>query len=176
MTAKIEIIEADITSLNVDAIVNAANGQLLSGGGVCGAIHAAAGPGLERECLAMDGCPTGQARITAGHGLVAHHVIHAVGPVWHGGKQSEADLLASCYQHCYQLADQAGLISIAFPAISTGIFGYPLEAATEIALGAAREYQAKPGSLERIIFCCFGRDVTETYRRLVARNAGMGDN
>ena len=113
MTAKIEIIEADITTLDVDAIVNAANEQLLRGGGVCGAIHAAAGPGLEQECLAIGGCPTGQARITAGHALASRHVIHAVGPVWQGGGQSEAALLAGCYRHCYQLADQAGLSSIA---------------------------------------------------------------
>ena len=166
MTAKVEITEADITTLDVDAIVNAANEQLLRGGGVCGAIHAAAGPGLEQECLAIGGCPTGQARITAGHALAARHVIHAVGPVWQGGGQSEAALLAGCYRHCYQLADQAGLSSIALPAISTGIFGYPLEAATEIALAVARDYQTRPDSLERIIFCCFGADVTEAYRRL----------
>lgn len=161
-----EIIEADITTLDVDAIVNAANEQLLRGGGVCGAIHAAAGPGLERECQSIGGCPTGQARITGGHDLTARHVIHAVGPVWHGGGQGEAALLAGCYRQCYQLADEAGLRSIAFPAISTGIFGYPLEAATKIALGAANDYQTKPGSLERIIFCCFGADVTGTYRRI----------
>ncbi len=166
MNAKIEIIEADITTLDVDAIVNAANEQLLRGGGVCGAIHAAAGPGLEQECRTLGGCPTGQARISAGHNLTARHVIHAVGPVWHGGGRNEADLLAGCYRHCYRLADEAALASIAFPAISTGIFGYPLEAATAIALAAAKDYQAGPGSLERIIFCCFGTDVTETYRRL----------
>ncbi len=166
MSVEIEIIEADITTLDVDAIVNAANEQLLRGGGVCGAIHAAAGPGLDQECRTLGGCPTGQARISAGHNLTARHVIHAVGPVWHGGGRNEADLLAGCYRHCYQLADEAGLASIAFPAISTGIFGYPLEAATAIALAAAKDYQAGPSSLKRIIFCCFGADVTETYRRL----------
>jgi O-acetyl-ADP-ribose deacetylase (regulator of RNase III) len=166
MMATIEIVEADITTLDVDAIVNAANEQLLRGGGVCGAIHAAAGPGLERECLTLGGCPTGEARITAGHNLTARHVIHAVGPIWHGGGKGEAELLAGCYAHCYRLADAAELASIALPAISTGIFGYPLEAATEIALRCARDYQAAPGSLKRIIFCCFGADVTEAYRRI----------
>ena len=161
----IEIIEADITTLDVDAIVNAANEQLLRGAGVCGAIHAAAGPGLERECLTLGGCPTGEARITGGYDLTARHVIHAVGPVWQGGAAGEAELLAGCYRHCYRLADEAGLSSIAYPAISTGIFGYPLEAATKIALDTARDYQATPGSLKRIVFCCFGADVTEAFRR-----------
>ena len=165
MTLSIEIVEADITTLDVDAIVNAANEQLRRGGGVCGAIHAAAGPGLEQECLTLGGCPTGQARMTGGHDLVARHVIHAVGPVWYGGDHDEATLLASCYRHCYQLADLANLTSIAFPAISTGIFGYPLVAATEIAVGAARAYQANPGSLRRIVLCCFGTDVAEIYSR-----------
>ncbi len=164
MTLTMEIIEADITTLDVDAIVNAANEQLLPGGGVCGAIHAAAGPGLARECREIGGCPTGEARITVGYDLTARHVIHAVGPVWHGGGRNEAALLASCYQFCYQLADQAGLSSMAFPAISTGIFGYPLGPATGIALSAARSYQAAPGSLRRIVFCCFGAEVSKIYR------------
>lgn len=162
MTARIEIIDGDITLLDVDAIVNAANEQLLRGGGVCGAIHAAAGPGLAVECRGLGHCPTGQARITAGHGLLPRHVIHAVGPIWHGGGAGEPERLASCYRHCYQLADAAALSSIAFPAISTGIFGYPLDAATEIALTAAKAYEQ--GSLQRIIFCCFGGEVTGTYR------------
>ncbi len=162
----IEIIEADITTLDVDAIVNAANEQLLRGAGVCGAIHAAAGPELVRECRTLGGCPTGEARITGGYDLTARHVIHAVGPVWQGGAAGEAELLAGCYRHCYRLADEAGLSSIAFPAISTGIFGYPLEAATKIALDTARDYQAAAGSLRRIVFCCFGAEVTEAYRRI----------
>lgn len=166
MTVSMEIMEADITTLDVDAIVNAANERLAPGGGVCGAIHAAAGPGLARECLSLGGCPTGEARITAGHDLTARYVIHAVGPVWQGGGRNEAALLASCYQSCYQLADEAGLSSIAFPAISTGIFGYPLGAATGIALGAARTYQAAPGSLRHIIFCCFAAEVAEIYREI----------
>ncbi|MBT7761017.1 MAG: macro domain-containing protein [Rhodospirillaceae bacterium] len=158
------MIDRDITTLDVDAIVNAANEQLLPGGGVCGAIHAAAGPGLAVECRSLGGCPTGQARISGGHGLTARHVIHAVGPVWHGGGMDEGGLLAGCYRHCYRLADDAGLSSIAFPAISTGIFGYPVGAATEIALGAAKAYLANTGSLQRIVFCCFGPDVFAVYR------------
>ncbi|MDE0943608.1 MAG: macro domain-containing protein [Alphaproteobacteria bacterium] len=165
MSVQIEIIEADITTLDVDAIVNAANEQLRRGGGVCGAIHRAAGLGLERDCRALGGCPTGEARITKGHDLKARHVIHAVGPVWYGGDENEATLLAGCYDHCFQLADQAGLSSIAFPAISTGIFGYPLAAATEIAMGAAKSYRANSGSLNRIVFCCFGANVAETYAK-----------
>lgn len=166
MTVAMEIVEGDITAQDVDAIVNAANEQLLPGGGVCGAIHAAAGPGLARECLGLGGCPTGEARITGGHDLTARHVIHAVGPVWHGGLRNEAALLASCYQYCYQLADEAGLSSIAFPAISTGIYGYPLGPATGIALGAAQTYQTAPGSLRHIVFCCFSADVSEVYREI----------
>jgi O-acetyl-ADP-ribose deacetylase (regulator of RNase III) len=166
MTVRIEIIDDDITTLDVDAIVNAANQELLRGGGVCGAIHAAAGPELEVACRALDNCPTGQARITAGFALRARHVIHAVGPVWQGGGAGEAELLAACYRHCYELADGAGLSSIAFPAISTGIYGYPLLSATEAALEAAQSYQARPGTLDRVIFCCFGGEVEAAYRRI----------
>ena len=164
MSARIEIIDADITTLDVDAIVNAANEGLLPGGGVCGAIHGVAGPGLEAECRRLGGCPTGQARITAGHALLARYVIHAVGPVWQGGDGGEAELLASCYGHCFALADASGLSSIAFPAISTGIYGFPLEAATEIALATAKTYE--PGALQRIVFCCFGAEVTGAYRAI----------
>ena len=164
VSARIEIIDADITTLDVDAIVNAANEGLLPGGGVCAAIHGVAGPGLEAECRRLGGCPTGQARITAGHGLMARYVIHAVGPVWLGGDEREAELLASCYRHCFALADASGLSSIAFPAISTGIFSFPLDAATEIALAAAKTYE--PGTLLNIVFCCFGAEVTGTYRAI----------
>lgn len=170
MTAKIEIIEADITTLAVDAIVNAANAQLLRGGGVCGAIHAAAGPRLEEDCVKLGGCPTGEARITLGHNLPAGHVIHAVGPIWQGGDTGEAALLAACYRACYALADENQLKSIAFPAISTGIFGYPLEAATAIAIAEAKDYADRgDGQLERIIFCCFGAGVTDAYRQAYSR-------
>ncbi len=164
MSIAIEIIDRDITALDVDAIVNAANEQLLRGGGVCGAIHAAAGPGLADECAKIGGCPTGEARITSGHGLPARHVIHAVGPIWHGGGAGEAALLAGCYRHCYRLADQANLQSIAFPAISTGIFGYPLEQATAIAVSEAKAYASAQGRLRRIVFCCFGEEVTGAYK------------
>ncbi|MFP6748830.1 MAG: macro domain-containing protein [Alphaproteobacteria bacterium] len=166
MTARIEIIDDDITTLDVDAIVNAANEQLLRGGGVCGAIHAAAGADLEEVCRGLGGCPTGQARITGGYRLKAAHVIHAVGPVWQGGGANEAALLAGCYRHCYRLADHAGLSSMAFPAISTGIYGYPLAPATEIALAAARAYLAESGRLQRLVFCCFGPEMTQSYREI----------
>jgi len=166
MTVRIEIIDGDITTLEVDAIVNAANEQLFRGGGVCGAIHAAAGPGLANECRSIGGCPTGEARISGGYNLPAQHVIHAVGPIWRGGKSNEALLLARCYRRCYRLADQVGLLSLAFPAISTGIFGYPVEQAVEIALGETGSYSENPGGLQRIVFCCFGHEVTNVYPRL----------
>ena len=166
MTVRIEIIDGDITTLEVDAIVNAANEQLLRGGGVCGAIHATAGPGLEKECRSIGVCATGEARISGGYNLPAQHVIHAVGPIWRGGGSNEALLLAGCYRHCYRLANQAGLLSLAFPAISTGIFGYPVEPATKIALGEGRSYSENPRGLQRIVFCCFGPEITNVYLRL----------
>jgi len=170
---KVEIVEADITRLAVDAIVNAANEALRHGGGVCGAIHRAAGPGLEAECLTVAPCPTGEARITGGHALPAAHVIHAVGPVWHGGGQGEPALLTSAYRQCYALADAHALGSIAFPAISTGIFGYPLAAATDIAMTEARRYaDAGTGSLRRIVFCTFGAEVTAAYHDAYRRRFG----
>jgi len=163
--AHIDVREADITTLPVDAIVNAANEALRRGGGVCGAIHQAAGSELEQECLAIGGCPTGEARITGGYALPAKHVIHAVGPVWHGGDRGEAELLQSCYRNCLELADRHKLSSIAFPAISTGIFGYPLIEATAIAVATVRAYvDDGGGSLRQIVFCTFGDDVTAAYR------------
>ena len=171
MTICIEIIDGDITNLEVDAIVNAANEKLMPGGGVCGAIHAAAGSGLANECRSIGGCPTGEARITGGYNLRAQRVIHAVGPIWRGGGSEEALLLAGCYRHCYRLADEEGLAAIAFPAISTGIFGYPLERATKIAFGETRSYLGYPGSIKRIIFCCFGPKVTNIYQRLYNERA-----
>jgi O-acetyl-ADP-ribose deacetylase (regulator of RNase III) len=163
MTA-LDVVEGDITRLDVDAIVNAANESLLGGGGVDGAIHRAAGPGLLAECRTLHGCPTGEARITKGHRLTARHVIHTVGPVWHGGDSNEPELLARCYRNSLALAQSHGLSSLAFPAISTGIYGYPKELAAEIAV---REVKAHAGSLERVIFCCFDKATAELYRRFV---------
>jgi O-acetyl-ADP-ribose deacetylase (regulator of RNase III) len=154
---------ADITKLAVDAIVNAANTSLAPGGGVCGAIHRAAGPKLAAACAAMAPCPTGEARITPGFDLPARYVIHAVGPVWQGGRADEAALLAAAYRSSFALARAGGLTSVAFPAISTGIYGYPLEAATEVAVSAARAEQSHPGSLERVIFACFSEAALRAY-------------
>ena len=153
----------DITTLDTDAIVNAANETLSPGGGVCGAIHRAAGPELARACAAIGQCPTGEARLTPGFRLPAKYVIHAVGPVWRGGGEGEAELLASAYRSALRLADEHGLGSIAFPAISTGIYGYPLGQATDVAVRAVREC-AERGSVRQVVFACFGAEVERAYR------------
>jgi O-acetyl-ADP-ribose deacetylase (regulator of RNase III) len=166
---RIEVVEADITTLEVDAIVNAANEALAGGGGVDGAIHRAAGPELVAVCLAIPRvgtyarCPTGQARITPGFRLPARYVIHTVGPIWHGGNRAEPELLAQCYRNSLSYADEYDLHSIAFPAISCGVFGYPVEKAVAIAV---REVRAWTFALpERVIFCCFSGAMAEAYRR-----------
>lgn len=170
MQVVLEAIEADITTLALDAIVNAANESLSGGGGVDGAIHRAAGPGLVDECRAIPmqrpyvRCPTGEAVITGGHQLPARHIIHTVGPVWYGGDKGEPALLASCYRHSLSLAREHGLATIAFPAISCGVFGYPLVEAVAIAVAEARAIADEPGSLERIVFCCFGAKALAAYR------------
>jgi O-acetyl-ADP-ribose deacetylase (regulator of RNase III) len=157
---------ADITTLDTDAIVNAANESLAPGGGVCGAIHRAAGPELARACAAIGGCPTGQARITPGFRLPASFVIHAVGPVWRGGNEGEAELLASAYRSSMQLAAENGVRSVAFPAISTGIYGYPLEEATRVAVSAVRD-AAATSCVERVVFACFTPEVERVYRKFL---------
>ena len=166
---KLEIIAGDITRLQVDAIVNAANSRLLGGSGVDGAIHRAAGHGLLVECRKIGGCPTGEARITGGYGLPARHVIHTVGPVYHGGDRGEADLLAACYRNCLNLAEENGIESMAFPSISAGVYGYPLQDGARIALRETKDFlsKEKANSLRRIIFCCYPPENAKTYLEAV---------
>ena len=162
---RLEIIEGDITKLDVDAIVNAANKSLLGGGGVDGAIHRAAGPKLLEETRTLGGCETGEAKITLGYDLPARHVIHTVGPVWHGGKSREDELLANCYRNSLELAARDGLKSIAFPAISTGVYGFPVERATEIAIREIKKFTESDSTLEKVVCCCFGRRDYDIYTK-----------
>jgi O-acetyl-ADP-ribose deacetylase len=164
---RVELIKADITTLEVDAIVNAANNSLLGGGGVDGAIHNAAGPELLTECESLNGCDTGQSKITGGYNLKAKHVIHTVGPVWYGGYRDEHSLLASCYQTSLALAKINRIKTIAFPGISTGVYGFPKDLAALIAVNETKRFLSKNSFPEKVIFVAFGDDNFETYRKLL---------
>ncbi len=169
---RVALVQGDITRLAVDAIVNAANASLLGGGGVDGAIHRAAGPALLEECRTLGGARTGEAKLTGGHRLPARHVLHAVGPVWSGGGAGEDDLLASCYRSALRLAEAHGLRSVAFPAISTGAYGFPLERATRIAVGEVLAAVAGGTPVERVVFCCFSPDDAAVYARVLDERTG----
>jgi O-acetyl-ADP-ribose deacetylase (regulator of RNase III) len=171
MTGRIEITTADITTLDVDAIVNAANPSLLGGGGVDGAIHAAAGPGLLEECRGLGGCTTGEAKLTAGHQLPARSVIHTVGPVWRGGHENEEVLLASCYRASLALAAKHGARSVAFPAISCGVYGFPIDRAAEIAIGEVASFLERDDRLDVVLMVAFGPEIRSA---LEAAKAAIG--
>jgi O-acetyl-ADP-ribose deacetylase (regulator of RNase III) len=160
---RLKVLQGDITKQKVDAIVNAANTSLLGGGGVDGAIHRAAGTDLLAECRTLGGCPTGEARITKGYRLPAKHVIHTPGPVWHGGGSREDDLLSSCYRNSLALVEEHGLRSVAFPAISCGIYGFPIDRAAAIAVGEIKTFLERNTEVERVLVVCFGADVYEAY-------------
>jgi len=164
MTGALEIVTGDITVQDVEAIVNAANSTLLGGGGVDGAIHAAAGPGLLRECKTLGGCPTGDARLTGGYNLQAKYVIHTVGPIWRGGGYGEDGLLASCYRNCFEIVREKGMKSVAFPSISTGAYGFPVERACRIALREIRAFLDGEGAGVKVVVVCFGQGVYDAYQ------------
>jgi O-acetyl-ADP-ribose deacetylase (regulator of RNase III) len=165
-------IQADITTLRVDAIVNAANESLLPGGGVCGAIFRAAGPDLIDACRRLGGCRTGEAKLTRGYRLPARYILHTVGPVWHGGGQGEREALASCYRHCLEVADAQGIMTMAFPSISTGIYGYPPGEAAKVAVTVTRAYMGKSATLSEVTFCCFSDPDVTLYQRLLGETGG----
>ncbi|HCN76928.1 MAG TPA: O-acetyl-ADP-ribose deacetylase [Verrucomicrobiales bacterium] len=167
MPAELQALQGDITKLDVDAIVNAANTSLMGGGGVDGAIHRAAGPELVRECMKLNGCLTGEAKITKGYKLKARHVIHTVGPVWHGGGNREFDLLRACYTNSLKLAAEHRLQSIAFPCISTGVYRFPADEAAKIAFEAVTEFLKEPSSVQSVAFCCFSREDHDRYTALM---------
>ena len=169
MNNRIELVNSDITTLEVDCIVNAANNSLLGGGGVDGAIHRAAGPGLLEESRKLKGCETGDAKITKGHNLPVQYVIHTVGPVWHGGTTGEEDLLASCYQKCFQLVREFSLQSIAFPAISTGVYGFPKHRAACIAIRETLKALAENKGLARVLFVCFNTETGIAYEEALQK-------
>ena len=172
MLGRITVVQGDITILYVDALVNAANNTLLGGAGVDGAIHRAAGPELLQECRSLDGCETGEAKITSGYNLPARWVIHTVGPVWEGGGKGEAALLARCYQSCLALADQYSLKTIAFPAISTGAYRFPIELATRIAVDEVSKFLMSNSSVDKVAFVCFNQDASRAYTAAVQELAG----